>query len=323
MTRRWFVHSSSARLATILMVGAAAFVVALPTPAKAYLYWVDRGGVVRADLNGRDIDSNFVQGVPGDLRLGIALTSQYIYISSGPDVIGRADLNGTHFAPNFTNLAPTDVGPGFGPTIGSSLAVDGSYIYWAVPDEGDIGRCQSDGGDVEPRFIRTQPFISALAVGAGRVYWASAAREIGRASLSGTDVEPDLIRLETSAGHPVQLVVAGGYIYWNAPSGRSIGRANLQGGHVEPHFIVSAHGSFSNPAVGGGYIYWRNEEQQRAGLRMWIARANINGSHVRQHFMNVTGEITGELVADSLGPGGVRTPRRRPIHGRPSSTPNA
>jgi hypothetical protein len=62
--------------------------------------------------------------------------------------------------------------------------------------------------------------------------------------------------------------------------------------------------------VAGGYIYWRANEGRGASAHAWIGRANINGKDPKRHFMNVTGQITGALVADSRGPGSVPSPRR-------------
>lgn len=313
MTRERCGHSRSGRLATLLLIGVATFVLSCPAPATAYLYWANDDGVVRADLNGRGINTGFIPAVPAVTGLGLALTSQYIYISCGYKTIARADIDGANFNPEFITLFPTDDRQGFGGVIGSSLAISGSDIYWPVPGEGVIARSTLAGSEIEPRFIRTQPRVSEIAVGEGHVYWASEGveGEIGRAALDGASVEPDLIKLAPNPiGRTIGLVVADGHIYWSAPSGHSIGRATLEGGHVEPNFIVDASGVVSSPTVAGGYIYWRMNEGRGTTSRAWIGRANINGTDPKPHFMNVTGKITGELVADSLGPGSAHRPRR-------------
>jgi hypothetical protein len=299
---------------------------ALPASVDAYLYWDDfrAGGIARANLVG--VDTNFIpfETVAG---VGLAVSGQYIYIDGIDGVIERANVNGTGLDPNFIDIEPTDVGPGYGyGKIGASLAIGDGYIDW--PDEGaDIGRASIEGdGEVEPRFIQTEPGVSEVAVEADHIYWLTRAGYVGRANLDGADVEPNLLRVEEF--DPSGIAVADGHIYW--PVSHGIARASLEGHHIEPHFITGLiRGVVSNLAVGGRYLYWESTEVRPSGTRSWIGRANIDGRGVEQHLINVTNEITGRIVADPLGLGARPTRHteshhddwRRPYEPRVASRP--
>jgi hypothetical protein len=300
--------STCVRLAIVSRLFAiilATLFLALPVSASAYLYWDVSEGVTRANLNGSEMTTGFIQKGSGG-SIGLAISDGYIYFSGYGGVIGRARLNGSDIDPDLVTLPqPVPENPSDQTERternASSLAVAGAYIYWAS-DIGGIGRAKAGGGGVEPYFIKLEAPAEGggPAVDAGHIYWASE-HAVGRANLDGSDVEPDFLPLVGT--HLNGIAVGDGHIYWTARETHDIGRADLDGRHVNPRFIT-ALGFAAGPAVGGGYIYWHAEETLTRGRRLWIARANLNGGDVRNTLINITRYGTGQLAADALGPGG-------------------
>jgi hypothetical protein len=252
-----------------------------------YIYCGDEEGIVlRARVDGGDIDPDLftILQQPMPLPSGIdeegvagalAVAGAHVYWSLGgdDDAIGRAGIDGGEAEPRFIETGEHD----------GEIAVGGGYLYWTTEDA--IGRARLDGTEVEPSFIRlhgpeASRAINGIAVADGRIYWSAwRSHSIGRANLDGHGLDESFI---TSPDYPLNLAVAGRYIYWQSENSYfdtaeiRIGRANIDGGDVENELI------------------------------------NITGE--------LTGERYGGFTADTLGPGGERPPthaKRKPKHGKP------
>jgi hypothetical protein len=286
---------------TLLALGA-------PAPAGAYLYWHRGGQVTRANLDGSEITTEFIQDGRGASN-GLAIGGGYIYFGEYGRLVGRARLNGSDVDPNLISIPqPAPIDPS-NPTErdASSLAVSGAYVYWTSGTD-NIGRANVNGGSVEPGFIELGvPTEGGVAADEGHVYWATE-HAIGRARLDGGDVEPDFMSLE--GVHLDGIAAADGHIYWTSIVSHNIGRADLQGRHINRHFIT-ALGFVGDPTIGGGYIYWNDEENLFSAGHKWIARAKLNGGDVQNTLINITRYGAGQLAADALGPGSETAPTHR------------
>lgn len=321
----------------MLAVSLAALALALPATTGAYLYWHGNDTIVRANLDGTNVNTSFIPNAPGSLD-GVAVTGRYIYFGREAGLIGRASLNGSDIQANLISIPQPPPEDRSG-EYADSLAVGAAHIYWSETYSDGIGRANLDGGVGEPGFIKTEAHVLDVAVDAGHLYWASE-HAIGRANLNGSDIEQNFIQPPT----PIKgLAVADGHIYWGVNDGHDIDRANLDGREVDQHFIT-ALGYVSNFAVGGGYIYWEDNEGFQMLGRAWIGRANLNGSNVRSELVEVEGvnvngrPVTslegayengnnvisqfsvngglGRLAADALGPGASPAKPSHPKHKR-------
>jgi hypothetical protein len=156
------------------------------------------------------------------------------------------------------------------------VAVDGTYIYWADPKAGTIGRATLDGTtEVDPSFIEGPVKPQWVAVDSEYVYWTDAVDgqdgngQIGRAKkVDGSEVDPSFI---TGAHNPQGIAVNATHIYWaNDGSGtgngltRGIARANIiDGSEVIQPWSVDANGDpFGFNAVGVAlddtYVYFNS-----------------------------------------------------------------
>jgi virginiamycin B lyase len=162
---------------------------ASPAPGRAaaaggYLYWSNTigsitkpgdGVIVRARLNGTDVNQNFITGA--SLPDGITAAGGYLYWTNHTGTIGRARLNGTDVNQNFIKTAQPN---------GPDAVVAGSgHLYWA--NDFNIGRANLNGTKVDQKFITGASFPDAIAAGSRYLYWTNAAlggnpnrRAIGR-----------------------------------------------------------------------------------------------------------------------------------------------
>ena len=209
-----------------------------------HIYWVNQaapgcletelflcpntGSIGRANLNGTDVDQNFIVGA--DDPLGVAVNGQGIYWTNhGSYTIGHANLDGTNVDQGFIAAAGDPIG----------IAVHGTHVYWSVSGgEGEINRANLDGTAVTRGLITaSEPF--GVAVDGAHVYWANlGSYEIGRASLDGTNVDQSFIQGIVEG--PSALAVDSAHIYWNGDAEDSvagIARANLDGTGANPYFI--------------------------------------------------------------------------------------
>jgi hypothetical protein len=187
--------------------------------------------------------------------------------------------------------------PEFIPKAAVGVTVDGTYVYWANPALGSIGRAKLNGEEVDPNFI---------AVTEG---------ECEMEFTFGEEEEKEF-RKVTIPASPRYVAVDGEYIYWTnsgredplegpLKGGGTIGRAKLNGETVEdidPDFICGEDSAkpgerfVSNPqgiAVNASHLYWANAGQGLTGST--IARAAIDGSAVEGKFAEV-GTINGRVA---------------------------
>jgi hypothetical protein len=153
------------------------------------------------------------------------------------------------------------------------VAVDDTYIYWADPKAGTIGRATLDGTtEVDPSFIEGPVKPQWVTTDSEYVYWTDAVDgengngTIGRAKkLDGSEVEPSFI---TGAHNPQGIAVNATYIYWANDGSQfdnlkhGIARATIEGGEVIQPWSVDVNGDPSGFSSGGGvalddtYVYF-------------------------------------------------------------------
>ncbi len=213
------------------------------TVDRQHLYWSNGLSIERSDLDGKNVDPNFIH-LPAAAD-HLVVSDQYIYWSNAAG-IGRANLDGTDVTPDLINLS--------GHTV-SGLAVDSQHIYWAERFNGTIGRANLDGSGVTSSFVTVDPGVAGVAVDSQHIYWAQdtsgtpAGGSIGRASIDGTGADPTFI---TGAATPRGIAVDGEHIYWanyvtcnfqtnpfSDCTGGTIGRANLNGSAVDQAYITA------------------------------------------------------------------------------------
>ena len=165
---------------------------------STYIYWTneDTFTIGRANLDGTDVDQNFITGL---LANAVAANDKFIYwteVGAGSDSIGRARIDGTGFDPTFiSNL-----------TNAGGIAVDAKHIYWTnggtTTTNAAIGRANLAGTIVDPTYIPGRPGdgdYNGVAVDSKYVYWTNdrgtggAAGSISRADLGVDDIDLDFI----------------------------------------------------------------------------------------------------------------------------------
>jgi hypothetical protein len=235
--------------------------------AGAYVYWTDydKNTIVRAKLNGHEVNRRFVIGTKGPENVSVGATHVYWYNNSG-NTIGRAKLDGTEANQSLVTGA-----------FAFGVHVDAEHIYWSDYETKWIGRAKLDGTEVKRQCIKAAEVARGLAADAEHVYWANYDGSIGRANLDGTEVNQDFITVPT-ANFLYDVSVDAGHIYWTNYQGTSIGRAKLDGTEVEQSFIGGASYP-TNIAVDAGHIYWLNFYEEGIG------RANLSGGEVNQSFI--------------------------------------
>ena len=186
------------------------------------------------------------------------------------------------------------------------LWVDGGFIYALV------------GANIQ-KFVETDEFVNAIAVGNGKVYWTEvtggSSGTINSANLNGTGVKE--LKAIRSAPMGITVDTTGHKLYWTASSGK-IKRANLDGsgsenvmqnlsdpvgiglaggnaywtegdpgsvrfvnlrGQKVVRDISTGPGIPGSLATGGGKVYWTERTGEQGGT---INSANLNGTGVKQ-----------------------------------------
>jgi hypothetical protein len=128
-----------------------------------HIYWANDFGIGRANLNGTDVNQNFIAVPDGPSGVSaLAVNARYIYwTDETAGTIGQARLNGTQVNQRFITGASW-------PQVG--LAIDSRYIYWTNFTAGTIGRARLNGTDVNEQFI-TVPnaaILDGVAIDPGR-----------------------------------------------------------------------------------------------------------------------------------------------------------
>jgi hypothetical protein len=199
---------------------------------ESHLYWADpfRGAIVRANLDGGDVEWSFVSGLENPC--GVAVDGSHVYWADNvAGTIGRASLGGTEVEREFVSGLREPCG----------VAVAGGSLYWSArtmhgyADSIYLGRrlLAIDSDSV----LLEDPGFCGLAVDSEHIYMGGYFHSIGRAKLDGSDFESSFI---TGLERPTAVAVYGGHIYWaqGNPVHPLIEGTALEGAHVPQ--IVSA-----------------------------------------------------------------------------------
>ena len=275
-----------------------------------HLYWTAGGFIARANLDGSDVNQQFVP--IQEAATSVAVDGQHIYWTAGP-FIGRANLDGSGVIEHFITVAGGSL---------SGLAVDAQHIYWKDGAHETIGLADLDGTNVDQNFITGTGGEGGIAVDGQHVYWTRVVGNtrpfggaIGRANLDGSGVDQNFI---TGASEPSGITVDAAHLYWansfdcdfqNDPvtmcTGGTIGRANLDGSGVDQKFTTADQatgpGCGTDPQTrcgptsvtvatlpdGSAALYWDNPQQ---GM---IGRETIDGSpgNVNQSLVTGIGQL--------------------------------
>jgi uncharacterized protein YjbI with pentapeptide repeats len=269
------------RLSTALALALAALCLS-PAGASAYIYWSRPSAnglgpttIVRANLDGSDVDSNFMS-VP-DSPAGLAVDESHIYWTTYSDHygIGRANIDGS--GDDFPFLS----------TDAFSAAVGHGHLYWT--DFVGLSMSNLDGTGESDDIVDTGS-SEGIAVGSSHIYY-SGSDAIGRVDLNGQDLQDALI---PNVGDPRGVAVDGNHVYWANFAGTNIGRADLDGGNVQADFIDAGSKPFG-VAVDASHIYWTNS--------CCIGRANLDGTDPDPNFIKrPLGSYWGIAVDDKIPP---------------------
>lgn len=202
--------------------------------------------------------------------------------NTGADAIGRANLDGT--SPNHSFLIAGAKG----------VAVDSSYIYWAIPGQDAIGRASLDGTSVNPNFITGADRPQYVAVDGSFIYWTNAGTKfsfegsIGRANLDGSDANQEFITAEVS--QPEGIAVNATHIFWgNASFSPAIARANIDGTEANSSFVSLFGGKPGGVAANSTHVFWTTPTGDAIG------RVNTDGTKRNGNF--ITGAARPQGIA--------------------------
>ena len=123
---------------------------------SSHIYWTNTNyeTVGRADLDGQNVDQNFIVLTGQSVGLyGLAVDSNYLYWADINNSIGRAELDGQNV--NLTFISGCQQPRG--------VAVDRSHVYWAN-DGNSIGLADLDGQNVNQHFVPNCPSPFGIAV---------------------------------------------------------------------------------------------------------------------------------------------------------------
>jgi hypothetical protein len=182
--------------------------VALDT-ANGKMYWNDRQGVKRANLDGSG-EELLTKGAAGGF-IALDLVAQRMYwVSAGAIKSAAMEAN-----PTMTDVVKGQSAP-FG------LAVDdaGGKLYWLeISEKNEIRRANLDGSEIQTLLVRPGAgFEGGLAIdpAAGKLYWTEAAAHgIGVANLNGSEARtlfstgqdnPEGLAVETADPRPANTL---------------------------------------------------------------------------------------------------------------------
>lgn len=286
--------------------GEPAFVRAAPSNK---IYWADAGlsvdgqaKVMRANLNGTSVEAV----ITGRTQLsGVAVdpAGGKIYWSENPGLPNNgpysADLDGA-------NIEKLPLGVTVS-SVGVSLDIKNSKIYWASPLQLKVQRANLDGTNVDDDYALFFPFASGIAVDpiGQRLYWASNGEGSqgllndgkilrsmnlepppGLGPRLNREGDPDgnfEIIVQSASSTPfttldepagLALDISAGKVYWADILGHKIQRANLDGSNPEELIIGLSFpfGIALDPIR--GHMYWTERITDPR-----IVRADLDGSN--------------------------------------------
>ena len=227
-----------------------------PPVPTASLYWPQMGA---GTINASDLDG----GNPRAIVTGqgeppaVVATSRYAFWTDGDDTVFRAYLDGTDVVPLVQNITG---GP-------QSVAVDGTWVYWANNGDGTIWRTAQDGSGSPQRLVTGADNIFGLAVDATHLYWTDPQDfKVWRAGLDGSGATA----IATDQAFPQGIAVDPDHLYWATVGDQSIWRSNLDGTGAKA--LVTLAGVPSGVAVTTDNLFW---SESGAGT---ITRAALDGT---------------------------------------------
>ena len=203
----------------------------------------------------------------------------------GPASIAGAKLGATK---------AEEVNPGLIPKRAIGMVTQGSFLYWADPVKGTIGRSNLDGSGATDEFIAGLGSPRWLAADSKYLYWTDLHEgnegegTIGRVELNGENPKLDFIK---GLNRPQGIAVDAEHVYWAAEGlGRSdkpasIGRAGIAGDAVELEWQkLTANELPRGIAVDASHVYWSfNRPTTGETVVFVLVRVDLDGENeIRQ-----------------------------------------
>ena len=134
-----------------------------PMAEAANMYWIDKKGINRADLNGQNLET--ILPVTQRLHIAVDTVSKKVYWSDADaEKIQRANLDGS----NVEDLVTT----GLISPIGIAVDVVRRKLYWTDNLTHKIQRANLDGTNIEDILTGLkEPQGIAVDVVDGKIYW--------------------------------------------------------------------------------------------------------------------------------------------------------
>src|SRR6187551_371710 len=171
----------------------------------------------------------------------------------------------------------------------TGLVAQGSFLYWANPIQGTIGRSNLDGTGANKEFISDLDSPRWLAADSKYLYWTDMHEggegegTIGRVELDGTsDFKPEFI---TGANRPQGIAVSASNVYWanegtSAKGTRSIGRAGIAGDGVQQDWSpLTANEIPRGIAVDANHVYWTLNQPAGGNIFLNLVRIDLDGEN--------------------------------------------
>jgi hypothetical protein len=271
--------------------------------APAAVYWGDRLGIGRANLDGSGLTASIADDIDG-AEFGMALSRDRLYYATLSGLAWVA-LDGERGNKRMIDST----------TAPRGVATDATHVYWAEPGSGTINRADLDGTHVVRNLVTGLAHPCSLTLDATYIYWTNCGppnevgtgTTIGRAKRDGSGADDQFI---TGASGAAGVTVDAAHIYWANYGTATIGRADLDGSDADQGFIVTAPGYAPNPdfavvhnvAVLGDHLYWDGGRRSMTGE--WtgvVGRARTDGNQVELDHI-ATGTFTAGMAVDAYTP---------------------
>jgi hypothetical protein len=171
----------------------------------------------------------------------------------------------------------------------TGMVTQGSFLYWADPIKGTIGRSNLDGSSPDDEFIAGLGSPRWLAADSKYLYWTDLHEgkegegTIGRVELDGENPEPEFIK---GLNRPQGIAVDAEHVYWanegfSDSDTRSIGRTGIAGDAVEAGWRhLTANEIPKGIAVDASHVYWTlNQPTVGETVTRYLIRIDLDGSN--------------------------------------------
>ncbi len=246
------------------------------------MYWTQRASdIMRADLNGDNVETVVITDGPTQLGISLDLVARKVYwvrwdgSNSSNARIQRADLDGPDFNTNFEPNFITGLNTPYGIAVSNAA----NKVYWASSGGNRIGQATLSGANVETLVpnLSDGPFgidFNPAGGSSGQIYWTenSFPDTVKRVDFSGSNVQTLVSGL--SEPNFMALDLAGSKMYWTDSDSDEIRRADLDGSNVENVLFTGDTPMGIAIDSGAGKIYWTEWEPDK------IRRANLDGTDV-------------------------------------------